>query len=101
MPGTAKAPDIRAAANPDPTVLKELRRIPGVGKSIAVDLWNLGLRSVADLRGRDPQELYARLEALAGQHVDRCMLYTLRCAVYFAETAAPDPERLKWWAWKD
>jgi hypothetical protein len=90
-----------SAETPDPLVLKELRRIPGVGKTIAVDFWNLGLRSVNDLRGRDPQVLYEKLEALAGMHVDRCMLYTLRCAVYFAETPAPDPERLKWWAWKD
>jgi hypothetical protein len=89
------------AAQPDPSVLRELRRIPGVGKSIAVDLWNFGLRSVADLRGKDPERLYARLEELAGRHVDRCMLYVLRCAVYFAETAEPDPERLRWWAWKD
>ncbi len=86
---------------PDPLVLKELRRIPGVGQAIALDLWNLGLRSVADLRGRDPQALYAELEALAGSHVDRCMLYVLRQAVYFAETPRPDPERLKWWKWKD
>jgi hypothetical protein len=88
-------------ATPDPRVLKDFRRIPGVGKAIAVDLWNLGLRSVDDLRGRDPQALYTDLEALAGQHMDRCMLYVLRCAVYFAETANPDPERLKWWNWKD
>ncbi|GAB6125953.1 helix-hairpin-helix domain-containing protein [Humidesulfovibrio idahonensis] len=93
--------DARSAAAPDPLVLKDLRRIPGVGKTIAVDLWNLGLRSVEDLRGRDPEVLYASLEALAGQHVDRCMLYTLRCAVYFAQTPSPDPARLKWWAWKD
>lgn len=90
-----------AAQVPDPKVLGDLRRIPGVGKAIALDLWNLGLRSVDDLRGRDPADLYARLEALAGTHVDRCMLYVLRCAVYFAETADPDPERLKWWNWKD
>ena len=89
------------AASPDPQVLKDFRRIPGVGKSIAVDLWNLGLRSVSDLRGRDPQALYEALEALAGRHVDRCMLYVLRSSVYFAETPDPDPERLKWWNWKD
>lgn len=89
------------SAAPDPLVLKDLRRIPGVGKSIALDLWSLGLRSVDDLRGRDPEALYAELEALAGRHVDRCMLYVLRLAVYFAETAVPDPERLKWWRWKD
>lgn len=88
-------------AAPDPSVLRDLRRIPGVGKSIAVDLWNLGLRSVDELRGRDPNILYADLEALAGRHVDRCMLYVLRCAVYFAQTSTPDPELLKWWNWKD
>jgi hypothetical protein len=81
-------------------VLKDLRRIPGVGRSIAVDLWNLGLRGVDDLRGKSPEALYARLEELAGRHVDRCMLYVLRCAVYFAQTAAPEPEKLKWWNWK-
>jgi len=90
-----------AKGAPEPLVLKDFRRIPGVGKAIAVDLWDLGLRSVDDLRGQSPDDLYARLEVLAGQHVDRCMLYVLRCAVYFAETAQPDPERLKWWNWKD
>jgi len=84
-----------------PAVLKELRRIPGVGASIADDLWLLGIRSVGDLRGRDPQELYDRFCVLQGMHVDRCMLYVLRCAVYFASHERHDPERLKWWNWKD
>ena len=92
-------------AAPDPLVLKaalkDFRRIPGVGQKTAVVLWNLGLRSVDELRGRDPQALYADMETLAGGHVDRCMLYVFRCAVYFAETVDPDPERLKWWNWKD
>ena len=94
MTAAPDSPAIRAA-------LQDFRRIPGVGKSIAVDFWELGLRSVDDLRGRDPEALYADMEALAGRHVDRCMLYVLRLAVYFAETPAPDPERLKWWRWKD
>ncbi|MCG2794388.1 MAG: helix-hairpin-helix domain-containing protein [Actinomycetia bacterium] len=37
---------------------EELREIPGVGKKISRDLWNLGVRSVGDLEGRDPEELY-------------------------------------------
>jgi hypothetical protein len=84
-----------------PHVLKDFRRIPGVGKSIAVDLWDLGLRRVDDLRGRDPQALYDRLCELRGVHVDRCMLYVLRCAVYFASTDRPEPAKLLWWNWKD
>jgi len=81
--------------------LRDLRRIPGVGKSIAVDLWDLGIRAVEQLDGADPEELYERLCALRGVRIDRCMLYVMRCAVYFAAPEPHDPERLKWWAWKD
>ncbi len=81
--------------------LADLRRIPGVGPSIADDLWRLGMRRVSDLRGRDPEALYGRFCALVGGPVDRCVLYVFRCAVYYAETPDPDPERLQWWFWKD
>ncbi|HZS77305.1 MAG TPA: helix-hairpin-helix domain-containing protein [Ktedonobacteraceae bacterium] len=82
-------------------VLKELRQIPGVGKSIAMDLWNLGFRSVDELKGQDPEELYVRLCALQQAQIDRCMLYVFRCAVYYASEEQHDPELLKWWNWKD
>jgi len=88
----------RAAMAQD--VERELRRIPGVGPSIAGDLYALGIRSVAELRGRDPEELYARLCAWQGGPVDRCVLYVFRCAVYFASNDRHDPELLKWWHWK-
>jgi hypothetical protein len=29
------------------------------------------------------------------------VLYVFRCAVYFASKPHPDPQRLKWWNWKD
>ena len=82
-------------------VLKEFRRIPGVGKSIAEDLWNLSLRSVSDLKNQDPEVLYMSLCALQGTQVDRCMLYVFRCAVYYASNDTYDAELLKWWNWKD
>jgi hypothetical protein len=81
--------------------LRDLRRIPGVGPAVSGDLWNLGVRRVADLRGRDPQALYDELCRIQGMHVDRCMLYVLRCAVYFATEERHDPELLLWWSWKD
>lgn len=81
--------------------LKEFQHVPGVGKSIAVDLWNLGLRSIQDLKDQDAQYLYDRLCILQGGHVDRCMLYVLRCAVYYASNENHDAELLKWWNWKD
>ena len=81
--------------------LKEFQTIPGVGKSIAADFWNLGLRKVADLKRRKPERLYDELCRREGVKVDRCMLYVMRCAVYFASTRKPAPELLKWWNWKD
>ncbi len=87
------------------TELKALREIPGVGKSIAIDLWQLGVHRVEDLVSRDPEMLYEDLCILQGVRVDRCMLYVFRCAVYYATCRAtdtlPDPEKLKWWYWKE
>jgi Pathogenicity locus len=80
---------------------KEFRTIPGVGQSVAGDFWNLGLRKVADLKRRNPQRLYDTLCKFEGVQVDRCMLYVMRCAVYFASTKKPKPDLLKWWNWKD
>jgi len=78
-----------------------LEIIPGVGPSISRDLEELGVGEVGDLRGRDPEELYARLCAARGERLDRCVLYVFRCAVYYAGRSAHDPELLKWWNWKD
>ena len=81
--------------------LKDLRRIPGVGASVASDLYSLGIHSSHDLRGRDPEELYLKLCSVRGMHIDRCVLYVFRCAVYFASHEMHDAELLKWWNWKD
>jgi len=83
------------------TALKEFQGIPGVGKTISLDLWNMGFRAVQDLQNQDPEELYARLCIQQGAQVDRCMLYVFRCAVYYATNEVHDAELLKWWNWKD
>ena len=81
-------------------ILKELQQIPGVGPSIAQDLYELGIRSIHDLIGKDPEALYQARCRQQGCCIDRCLLYVFRCAVYFASTPNPDPELLKWWQWK-
>ncbi len=78
----------------------DLQRIPGVGPSIARGLRQLGVRRVADLKTRDPEVLYRRLGQIRGERQDPCVLYTFRCAAYFARSARPDPKRLRWWWWK-
>jgi len=77
-----------------------LRRLPGVGPSIAADLRSLGIRSVRDLARRDPRQLYDRLCVLTGARQDPCVLYVFRCAVYAARTPRPEPKLLLWWNWK-
>jgi len=81
--------------------LGELQKIPGVGKTIEQDLLRLGYDTIASLRGADPEEIYQRDCLERGMQIDRCMLYVYRCAVYFAETEHPEPEKCKWWNWKD
>ena len=85
----------------DKSALRELQQIPGVGRGIAEDLWNMGFRAVQDLQNQDPEELYHNFCAQKGVHVDRCALYVFRCAVYYASGEKHDPELLKWWNWKD
>lgn len=82
-------------------VLADLTLIPGVGPSIAADLYGLGIRQTAELRGRSPEALYEGLCEQVGHPVDRCVLYVFRCAVYYASESRHDPELLKWWRWKD
>ena len=83
------------------TSLKELQQVPGVGKSIAEDLWELGIRSLADLKGKDPERLYDKRCEQQGVKIDRCLLYVFRGAVYFASHKKHNPRLLKWWNWKD
>lgn len=78
----------------------ELEVIPGVGADMAAHLNRLGIDTPADLKGKDPEELYAREVALCGP-TDRCVLYVYRLAAAWAEGRITSPEQLKWWYWKD
>ncbi len=80
---------------------KNLRLIPGIGKSLSRDLIDLGYSTVDELKSEDPEMMYQDLIALRGHHIDRCVLYVFRCAVYFASHETHDKELLKWWNWKD
>jgi hypothetical protein len=79
----------------------ELEQIPGVGKNMARHLINAGYPTIESLKGQNPEEIYQKDCSYQGCHVDRCALYVYRLAVYFAENGTRDPEKLKWWNWKD
>lgn len=79
----------------------ELQTLPGIGPSLARDLRALGVRCKDDLKRRDPERLYARLNQLRGERQDPCVLYAFRCAAYAVRAPRPRPALLKWWNWKN
>ena len=79
----------------------ELTAIPGVGKNMAARLNALGIERVDELKGKDPEALYAQECAMQGCTVDRCVLYVYRLAVAWAEGRIETPEQRKWWNWMD
>jgi len=79
----------------------DLQSIPGIGKNIEQHLHNIGIETVEDLKGKDPEDLYVKDCLFKGSQEDRCILYVFHLAVYYAEHESPDPEKLKWLYWKD
>ena len=93
---TTTAPETAKTA-----VLRELQRLPNIGPSTALDLYDLGIRCVPDLKRQNPQRMYEQLMTQRGSHIDRCQLYVFRAAVYYAQTREPDPALVQWWKWSD
>ena len=81
--------------------IKELMTIPSVGKSIANKLYGIGVHKISDLKDRDPEEIFIKCCAKDNEQHCRCFLYAIRCAIYFASTKNPNPEKLFWNYWKD
>jgi predicted RecB family nuclease len=83
--------------------IKELSTIPGVGNSIANDLWNINIKRISDLENLSPEYIYNLSNQRAGRVQDRCLLYVFRCAIYFINTPKKlqESDKLKWWNWKD
>ncbi len=90
---------LRATKRPDRRK-DGLQAMPGIGPSLARDLRDLGVRSVADMARQRPEELYRKLCRLRKRMQDPCVLYAFRCARYYAVARRPDPRLLKWWNWK-
>ena len=78
----------------------ELMQIPGIGVALSRDLNSIEIKSIGDLKNEEAQKLYEKLCRKEGNHIDRCVLYAFRCAVYFA-SGGKEPRLLKWWNWKD
>jgi hypothetical protein len=73
--------------------VKVLTDLPNVGKATARDLELLGIRTPADLAGRDPVDLYRRLSRKTGVRQDPCVLDVFMSLTSFADGGPAKP----WW----
>lgn len=46
---------------PRKSSLRDLQTIPGVGQKTAEKFWRMDIRSVRDLKGKNPERLYKKL----------------------------------------
>lgn len=76
-----------------------LNRIPGINLATVRDLIDTGFGQVDELRGRSPETLFDEIRKLR-ENTPADRLWTLRLAVYFAETPEPDAALLEAWRWK-
>ena len=79
----------------------DLKTISGIGDDMKRHLLDIGIKTVEDLVGKNPEELYLKDMAFRGRPTDKCVLYVFRLAVYYAVNEIRDPDKLKWWYWKD
>jgi hypothetical protein len=79
--------------NPDRNTVNILEALPNVGKSIAKDLYQIGIDHPQKLIGQSPFEMYDQLCQKKGMRVDPCVIDVFISAVYFMEGGEPRP----WW----
>jgi hypothetical protein len=81
----------------------KLTEIPGIGKTFERDFGRIGITTIEQLSGKDPEDLFMMLKMAndAEDHkTSKNYLYVIRMCVYFAN-GGRDGERLKWSSWKD
>lgn len=84
--------------NPSKVVRSKTRvltDLPNIGPSIAEDLRMLGIKAPQDLVGKDPMQLYKRLQVITGTRQDPCVLDVFMSITDFMSGAAAKP----WWAY--
>ena len=74
-----------------------LTDLPNIGKSLAGDLQLIGIARPAQLRGRDPYEMYETLCGMTGQRHDPCVIDVFISVTRFMAGEAPTA----WWSFTD
>ena len=67
------------------SVIAELHKLPEVLEKAAEGIYLLGIKSVADLKGQDPVDMYAKLKDRKDFFAEPCMLNAFKIAVKFSK----------------
>src|SRR5574341_844250 len=78
---------------------RTLADLGSVGPAMLRDFERLGVRTVAQLARRNPEQLYEELCRRTGQSQDICVLDTFRAAVAQARNPRLPVEQTQWWYW--
>jgi pathogenicity locus Cdd1 protein len=70
-----------------------LQRIPNVGPKMATALVKLGVRSLKDAAGKDPDRMYQELCAIDAKRYDPCVRDVFAAVVFHADGGPARP----WW----
>ncbi len=65
-------------------VVAELRKLPSVSEKCCRGLYLLGIRSIEDLKGKDPDELFGALTVRKDFYAEPCMQKMIKIAVGMA-----------------
>ncbi len=78
---------------------RALGELVSIGPAMLRDFESLGVRTVAQLARRNPEQLYEELCRRTGQSQDICVLDTFRAAVAQARNPRLPVEQANWWYW--
>jgi nucleotidyltransferase/DNA polymerase involved in DNA repair len=78
---------------------RRLRDLVSVGPAMLRDLELLGIRSVRQLRRRNPARMYERLCEIRGQPIDVCCRDVFEAAVAQARDPELPAQQCQWWYW--
>src|SRR3954447_5542967 len=73
--------------------MAQLQQIPNVGPKMATALLKLGVRSLEDAAGKDPDEMYHELGSIEAKRLDPCVRDVFAAVVSYAEGSPARP----WW----
>jgi hypothetical protein len=81
------------------TANRQLADLISIGPAMLRDFEMLGIRSVSQLARQNPGRLFERLNRVAGQRQDPCVLDTFCAAVAQARNPRLPVEQCLWWYW--